>query len=88
MGSLAASLKSCQADLSKATEVSEYWRSEWETLGGEDPKGRRIFVLRESDEGEPSRITEVVPEQPPEPIVQATPSAARDAAEVGGGCPT
>ncbi|MED6224568.1 hypothetical protein PIB30_085349 [Stylosanthes scabra] len=116
VGSLAASLKSCQADLSKATEASEYWRSEWQTLGAEvtemcqetldicldqvshlcpgvdfsaitlksrwDPKGRRIFVPRESDEGEPSRITEVVPEQPPEPTVQATPSAAGDAAEV------
>ncbi|MED6205743.1 hypothetical protein PIB30_020530 [Stylosanthes scabra] len=32
---LAASLKTCQADLSKATEVSEYWRSEWRTLGSE-----------------------------------------------------
>ncbi|MED6197902.1 hypothetical protein PIB30_061203 [Stylosanthes scabra] len=35
VGSLAASLKTCQADLSKATEVSEYWRSEWHTLGSE-----------------------------------------------------
>ncbi|MED6120930.1 hypothetical protein PIB30_025411 [Stylosanthes scabra] len=85
VGSLAASLKTCQADLSKATEASEYWHSEWQTLGTE---GRRIFVPQESDEGEPSRITEVVPEQPPEPIVQATPSATGDAAEVGGGCPT
>ncbi|MED6122947.1 hypothetical protein PIB30_044686 [Stylosanthes scabra] len=34
-GALAASLKTCQADLSKATEVSEYWRSEWHTLGSE-----------------------------------------------------
>ncbi|MED6186107.1 hypothetical protein PIB30_063647 [Stylosanthes scabra] len=33
--SLAASLKICQADLSKATEASEYWRSEWHTLGSE-----------------------------------------------------
>ncbi|MED6109759.1 hypothetical protein PIB30_036512 [Stylosanthes scabra] len=33
--SLAASLKSCQADLSKATEASEYWRSKWHTLGSE-----------------------------------------------------
>ncbi|MED6206280.1 hypothetical protein PIB30_025162 [Stylosanthes scabra] len=33
--SLAASLKTCQADLSKATEASEYWRSEWHTLGSE-----------------------------------------------------
>ncbi|MED6157705.1 hypothetical protein PIB30_025817 [Stylosanthes scabra] len=32
---LTASLKTCQADLSKATEVSEYWRSEWRTLGSE-----------------------------------------------------
>ncbi|MED6194740.1 hypothetical protein PIB30_031380 [Stylosanthes scabra] len=85
VGSLADSLKSCQADLSKATEAFEYWRSEWQTLGAEvtemcqktldigldqvshlcpgvdfsaitlksrwDPKGRRIFVPRESDEG-------------------------------------
>ncbi|MED6197018.1 hypothetical protein PIB30_052810 [Stylosanthes scabra] len=36
--SLAASLKTCQADLSKATEVSEYRRSEWQTLGTEVTK--------------------------------------------------
>ncbi|MED6145083.1 hypothetical protein PIB30_021737 [Stylosanthes scabra] len=34
-GSLAASLKTCQADLSKATEASEYWRAEWQKLGTE-----------------------------------------------------
>ncbi|MED6137472.1 hypothetical protein PIB30_065381 [Stylosanthes scabra] len=34
-GALAASLKTCQADLSKATEASEYWRLEWHTLGSE-----------------------------------------------------
>ncbi|MED6133108.1 hypothetical protein PIB30_025420 [Stylosanthes scabra] len=34
-GALAASLKTCQADLSKATEASEHWRSEWHTLGSE-----------------------------------------------------
>ncbi|MED6145435.1 hypothetical protein PIB30_025261 [Stylosanthes scabra] len=34
-GALATSLKTCQADLSKATEASEYWRSEWHTLGSE-----------------------------------------------------
>ncbi|MED6222270.1 hypothetical protein PIB30_062744 [Stylosanthes scabra] len=34
-GALAVSLKSCQADLSKATEASNYWRSEWHTLGFE-----------------------------------------------------
>ncbi|MED6122120.1 hypothetical protein PIB30_036825 [Stylosanthes scabra] len=34
-GALAASLKTCQADLSKATEASDYWRSEWHTLGSE-----------------------------------------------------
>ncbi|MED6169986.1 hypothetical protein PIB30_026300 [Stylosanthes scabra] len=33
--SLTASLKICQADLSKATEASEYWHSEWHTLGSE-----------------------------------------------------
>ncbi|MED6115038.1 hypothetical protein PIB30_086329 [Stylosanthes scabra] len=33
--SLTASLKSCQADLSKATEASDYWRSEWHALGTE-----------------------------------------------------
>ncbi|MED6146900.1 hypothetical protein PIB30_039056 [Stylosanthes scabra] len=35
VGSLAASLKTCQADLSKATEASEYWHLEWQTLGTE-----------------------------------------------------
>ncbi|MED6132262.1 hypothetical protein PIB30_017529 [Stylosanthes scabra] len=34
-GALAASLKTCQANLSKATEASGYWRSEWHTLGSE-----------------------------------------------------
>ncbi|MED6194930.1 hypothetical protein PIB30_033151 [Stylosanthes scabra] len=34
-GSLAASLKTCQADLSKATEASKYWRAEWQKLGTE-----------------------------------------------------
>ncbi|MED6120001.1 hypothetical protein PIB30_017024 [Stylosanthes scabra] len=34
-GALAASLKICQADLSKATEASEYWCSEWHMLGSE-----------------------------------------------------
>ncbi|MED6132401.1 hypothetical protein PIB30_018601 [Stylosanthes scabra] len=33
--SLTDSLKTCEADLSKATELSEYWRSEWDTLGSE-----------------------------------------------------
>ncbi|MED6134577.1 hypothetical protein PIB30_038214 [Stylosanthes scabra] len=33
--SLTASLKTCEADLSKATEASEYWCSEWHTLGSE-----------------------------------------------------
>ncbi|MED6135913.1 hypothetical protein PIB30_051162 [Stylosanthes scabra] len=28
-------MKTCQADLSKATEAFEYWRSEWKTLGAE-----------------------------------------------------
>ncbi|MED6172888.1 hypothetical protein PIB30_054121 [Stylosanthes scabra] len=32
-GSLATLLKTCQADLSKATEASDYWRSEWQKLG-------------------------------------------------------
>ncbi|MED6204967.1 hypothetical protein PIB30_013734 [Stylosanthes scabra] len=34
-GSLATLLKTCQADLSKATKASEYWRSEWQKLGTE-----------------------------------------------------
>ncbi|MED6192528.1 hypothetical protein PIB30_011059 [Stylosanthes scabra] len=46
-----------------------------------DPNGRRIIVPQESDEGEPLGITEVVLKQPPEPTVQATPLATRDAAE-------
>ncbi|MED6163789.1 hypothetical protein PIB30_083398 [Stylosanthes scabra] len=29
------SSQACQVDLSKATELSEYWRSEWHTLGSE-----------------------------------------------------
>ncbi|MED6219622.1 hypothetical protein PIB30_037509 [Stylosanthes scabra] len=33
--SLAATLQTCQADLSKATEASEYWRSEWHALGSD-----------------------------------------------------
>ncbi|MED6123391.1 hypothetical protein PIB30_048689 [Stylosanthes scabra] len=33
--SLTATLKTCQADLSKATEASEYWRSEWHALGSD-----------------------------------------------------
>ncbi|MED6160232.1 hypothetical protein PIB30_049445 [Stylosanthes scabra] len=33
--SLTDSLKTCEADLSKAIESSEYWRSEWHTLGSE-----------------------------------------------------
>ncbi|MED6213653.1 hypothetical protein PIB30_095350, partial [Stylosanthes scabra] len=35
VGSLSASLKTCQADLSKATEAAEYWRAEWQKLGTE-----------------------------------------------------
>ncbi|MED6111512.1 hypothetical protein PIB30_052953 [Stylosanthes scabra] len=35
VGSLAASLKTCQADLSTATEAAEYWRAEWQRLGTE-----------------------------------------------------
>ncbi|MED6221200.1 hypothetical protein PIB30_052216 [Stylosanthes scabra] len=34
-GSLATLLKTCQADVSKATEASEYWCSEWQQLGTE-----------------------------------------------------
>ncbi|MED6194538.1 hypothetical protein PIB30_029566 [Stylosanthes scabra] len=94
--SLAASLKTCQTDLSKATEAYEYWRSEWQTLGTEsrwDPKGRRIFVPQESDvEGELPPAEEIVPKQHPEPTVQASQSAAGDmagdTARVSGGCPT
>ncbi|MED6158681.1 hypothetical protein PIB30_035018 [Stylosanthes scabra] len=33
--SFAASLKTCQVDLSKATEASEYWRAEWQKLSTE-----------------------------------------------------
>ncbi|MED6107386.1 hypothetical protein PIB30_013499 [Stylosanthes scabra] len=89
-GSLAASLKTCQADLSKATEASEYWRSEWHTLGSE---GRRIFVPQESEvEGELPSAEEVVLEWHPESTAQALQSAAGDtageAAGVSGGCPT
>ncbi|MED6158817.1 hypothetical protein PIB30_036325 [Stylosanthes scabra] len=79
-----------QADLSKATEASEYWRSEWHTLGSE---GRRIFVLQESEvEGELPPAKEVVLEQHPESTAQALQLAAGDTAGeatgVSGGCPT
>ncbi|MED6109146.1 hypothetical protein PIB30_030931 [Stylosanthes scabra] len=90
-GFLAASLKTCQVDLSKATEASEYWRSEWQKLGTEsrwDPKGRRIFVPQESDGEEPPLAEEVVPEQHPESTVQVSQLAAGDVAGVSGECPT
>ncbi|MED6144773.1 hypothetical protein PIB30_018621 [Stylosanthes scabra] len=35
VGSLTASLKTSEADLSKAVEASEYWRAEWQQLGFE-----------------------------------------------------
>ncbi|MED6196784.1 hypothetical protein PIB30_050607 [Stylosanthes scabra] len=90
VGSLAASLKTCQADLSKGTEASEYWRSGWHTLGSE---GRRIFVPQESEvEGKLPSAEEVVLERHPESTAQALLSAAGDtvgeAAGVSGGCPT
>ncbi|MED6119785.1 hypothetical protein PIB30_014833 [Stylosanthes scabra] len=81
---LATSLKTCQVDLSKATEVSEYWRSEWRTLGSEsrwDPKGRRIFVPQESEvEGEVPSAEEIAPEQDPVVAAQSSQPEARDAA--------
>ncbi|MED6160541.1 hypothetical protein PIB30_052314 [Stylosanthes scabra] len=43
VGSLATSLKTCQTDLSKATEAFEYWRSEWRTLGSDDRDVPRDF---------------------------------------------
>ncbi|MED6169167.1 hypothetical protein PIB30_019101 [Stylosanthes scabra] len=94
--SLAVSLKACQADLSKATEASEYWRSEWHTLGSEsrwDPKGRRIFVPQESEvDVEVPSGEEVVPEQGLATAAQPSQPVAGDAAgEVAGAsgeCPT
>ncbi|MED6148058.1 hypothetical protein PIB30_049580 [Stylosanthes scabra] len=94
--SLAASLKTCQADLSKATEASEYWRTEWQKLDFSaitlksrwDPKGSRIYVLQESDvEEEPPQAEVVVPEQRPETTTQASQPAAGDVAGVSGECP-
>ncbi|MED6226160.1 hypothetical protein PIB30_100737 [Stylosanthes scabra] len=35
ISSLITSLKTCQADLSKVIEASNYWRSEWHSLGSE-----------------------------------------------------
>ncbi|MED6215848.1 hypothetical protein PIB30_001987 [Stylosanthes scabra] len=88
-GSLAASLKTCQADLSKATEASEYWHFYAITLKSRwDPKGRRIFVPQESNGEEPPLAEEVVPEQRPEPTVQASQPTAGDVAGVSGECPT
>ncbi|MED6199276.1 hypothetical protein PIB30_074421 [Stylosanthes scabra] len=121
--SLTASMKTCQADLSKATEASEYWRSEWKTLGAEvtelcqetldicldqvshlcpgvdfsaitlksrwDPKGRRIFVPRESDvEEELPQAEEVVPQQDPGVATQTSQPSAGDVARGSGECPT
>ncbi|MED6203651.1 hypothetical protein PIB30_001349 [Stylosanthes scabra] len=81
-----------RADLSKATEASEYWRSEWQKLGTEsrwDPKGRRIFVPQGSDvEEELSQAEEVVPEQHPGVTTLASQPAAGDMAGVSGECPT
>ncbi|MED6192678.1 hypothetical protein PIB30_012278 [Stylosanthes scabra] len=54
-----------------------------------DPKGRRIFVLRESDvEEELPQAEEVVPEQDPGAATQASQPAAGDAAGDSGECPT
>ncbi|MED6167308.1 hypothetical protein PIB30_001732 [Stylosanthes scabra] len=83
---LAASLKTCQVDLSKATEVSEYWHSEWRTLGSE---GRRIFVPQESEvEGELPSAEEIVPERDPVVAAQSSQPEAGDAAGGSGECPT
>ncbi|MED6194590.1 hypothetical protein PIB30_029968 [Stylosanthes scabra] len=101
-GSFAASLKTCQADLINAIEASEYWCAEWRKLGAEatemcqetldsrwDPKGRRIFVPRESDvEEEPPQAQEVVPEQRPEATTQASQPVTGDVAGASGACPT
>ncbi|MED6107201.1 hypothetical protein PIB30_011771 [Stylosanthes scabra] len=119
---LTASLKTCQADLSKATEVSEYWRSEWRAFGSEvtemcqetldifldqvshlcpgvdlsaitlksrwDPKGRRIFVPKESEmEGELPSAEETVPERDPDAAAQSSQPEAGDVAGGSGECP-
>ncbi|MED6217851.1 hypothetical protein PIB30_021492 [Stylosanthes scabra] len=81
---LTASLKTCQADLSKAAEVSEYWRSEWRTLGSE---GRRIFVPQESEmEGELPFAEGIVPERDPDVAAQSSQSEAGDTAGGSGEC--
>ncbi|MED6187408.1 hypothetical protein PIB30_076130 [Stylosanthes scabra] len=101
VGSLAASVKTCQADLSMATEATEYWRAEWQRLGTEVTEMcqetldicldqcRRIYVPQESDvEEESPQAEEVVPEQRPEGTTQASQLAAGDVAGVSGECPT
>ncbi|MED6107600.1 hypothetical protein PIB30_015560 [Stylosanthes scabra] len=89
-GFLATLLKTCQEDLSKATQASEYWRFEWQKFGTEsrwDLKGRRIFVSQESDvEEELPHAEEVVPEQ--HPGAMASQPAVGDAVGVSGECPT
>ncbi|MED6167231.1 hypothetical protein PIB30_000479 [Stylosanthes scabra] len=121
--SFTASLNTCQADLSKAIEASEYWRSEWKMLGAEvteicqetldicldqvshlcpgmdfsaitlksrwDPKGRRIFVPRESDvEEELPQAEKIVPQQDSGVATQTSQPAAGDVAGGSGECPT
>ncbi|MED6130840.1 hypothetical protein PIB30_004255 [Stylosanthes scabra] len=73
-GALAASLKTCQADLSKATK---------------DPKGRRIFVPQESEvEGELPPAGEVMLEQDPTVSTRTLQLAVGDATGGSGECPT
>ncbi|MED6131652.1 hypothetical protein PIB30_011503 [Stylosanthes scabra] len=92
-GSLAASLKACQVDLSKATELSEYWRSEWHTLGSEVTemcqKTLDICLDQESEvEGQLPPAGEVVPEQDPTVATHTLQPAVGDAAGSSGECPT
>ncbi|MED6137171.1 hypothetical protein PIB30_062537 [Stylosanthes scabra] len=92
VASLGAALKTCQANLSKATEASEYWRSEWHALGSEsrwDPKGRRIFVPQETEEEVELPSAEgAVLEQGLAAAAQSSQPAAGKVVEVSGECPT
>ncbi|MED6145633.1 hypothetical protein PIB30_027069 [Stylosanthes scabra] len=76
------------ADLSKATEASEYWRSEWHTVGSEVTE-MRIFVPQESEvEGELPSAEEIAPEQDPVVAAQTSQPEAGDAAGDSGECPS
>ncbi|MED6112686.1 hypothetical protein PIB30_063818 [Stylosanthes scabra] len=98
--SLTNSLKTCEADLSKATESSEYWRSEWHTLGSEVAHlcpGVDFSAITLKSRWDPKGRRIVVPEESDvgvepsfaEKVVQEQgPPSTGDAAGEGGECPS